>query len=551
MVRRFFLVLCLLIGGLPVHAQTGGTRFVAIAFHDIVDKREELSPDAMTTDQLVRFLDWLKGNGWVAVSLDDIAAAGRGGTPLPPRAILLTFDDGYRSLYTRVFPLLQAYHYPAVAALVGRWMDGSLEGTVEYGNATVSRSTFITWAQAREMQASGLVEFASHSYDLHKGVLANPDGNLIASARTWRYDPTTGTYETDAQYRRRIRQDLEQSRRRMTAELGRAPRTIVWPFGRSTGIAVQEAVAAGFHFAFDLDPAPADATRPMAIARYFPTLNPGLGEIADNLRFQLDRPETVRVACVSLDTLAATSGPARDTILGRTIEDVRTLGANKVILDGVSASGAPYFPSTQRAMQTDLLSRVAWQLRTRAGSEIYLRLPAGSPSGLYGDMLRHVAADGIVIDAPPSAAAASPNDQPRLKGDVQSIREALAASGTEPALLAYREAQRFDPALRLMLVSPTLQGAPAWADYLLTPPAADAAATSQQAATLRAAGWLRPELAGRTILTLPIDPRAEVNALNTAQRQGATGFALCPRAVLPPPAPLAAGFSAATYPHRP
>jgi biofilm PGA synthesis lipoprotein PgaB len=52
-----------------------------------------------------------------------------------------------------------------VAALVGIWMADEAGGTVSYGgDRRVPRSNFITWAEAREMQASGLVEFASHSY---------------------------------------------------------------------------------------------------------------------------------------------------------------------------------------------------------------------------------------------------------------------------------------------------------------------------------------------------------------------------------------------------
>jgi biofilm PGA synthesis lipoprotein PgaB len=146
-------------------AQSAGHRFVAIAFHDVVDRREDLSTDAVTSDQLVRFFDWLKGSGWTVVSLDDVAAA-RGGRPLPEKAILLSFDDGYHSLYTRVFPLLKIYRYPALAALVGTWMQGTstvrrsdsdVAATVRYGDVDVPRSNFISWSEAREMQASGLV----------------------------------------------------------------------------------------------------------------------------------------------------------------------------------------------------------------------------------------------------------------------------------------------------------------------------------------------------------------------------------------------------------
>src|SRR6478672_287645 len=97
----------------------GGEHFAAIAFHDVVDFRGDLDDDAVTVDHLIGFLEWLRANDWTAVSIDDLEAARLGKKPLPKRAILITFDDGYRSLYTRVYPLLLAYRVPIVASLVG------------------------------------------------------------------------------------------------------------------------------------------------------------------------------------------------------------------------------------------------------------------------------------------------------------------------------------------------------------------------------------------------------------------------------------------------
>ena len=84
--------------------------------------------------------------------------------------MLLTFDDGLRSSYTKVFPLLKAYHYPAVMAVVGAWIDLAADGKVDFGPRLFTRDDFATWEQLREMQASGLVEIASHTYDLHRGI---------------------------------------------------------------------------------------------------------------------------------------------------------------------------------------------------------------------------------------------------------------------------------------------------------------------------------------------------------------------------------------------
>jgi biofilm PGA synthesis lipoprotein PgaB len=69
------------------YAQPAGQRFVSIAFHDVADRTDELDVDAVTTRSLAQFFDWLKGSGWTAVSLDDLAAAARGTRPLPDKAI--------------------------------------------------------------------------------------------------------------------------------------------------------------------------------------------------------------------------------------------------------------------------------------------------------------------------------------------------------------------------------------------------------------------------------------------------------------------------------
>ena len=565
MKRRLLLLVVplLLLAFAPAQAQPVNSRFVSIAFHDVVDRREELTPDAVTTDQLVRFLEWLKGNGWTVLSLDDVAAAAKG-RALPERSILLTFDDGYRSLYTRVFPLLQAYRFPAVAALVGRWMDGGADGLVDYGTTRVPRSTFISWAEAREMQASGLIEIASHSWDLHKGELANPQGNEIPAARSLRYDADKGAYESAAQYRARIRRDFAQARSQIARELGRPPRALAWPFGRYTGPAREEAVAAGFRFALTLDPAAADASRPMDIPRYFPTLNPSFGEIATNLRFDVERPETVRIACLGLDGLAAAAGAEQDRQLGRLIEDLRTLGPNKVLIAGnaaLAANGAPhansalidgvFFPSRLQPMRADLLSRAAWQIRSRAGAEVYLYLPGQPSPELVAEMVRHVPADGLVLEAPPSRGTRAAIERGTPRQRRMSLDPATLDPASRQVLETYRAAARIDPQLRLILALRQPGGLPDWADYVLLPAAANAAGTVRQAEALRADGWYRPDLAGRMVLTLPAAPGEQVAALRGAQRIGGAGFAVCPQAPLPPSPPLAAAFSAATYPHRP
>ena len=566
------LLLLLLAAGSGAQAQPAGQRFVSIAFHDVVDTRDELDSDAVTTRVLLQFFDWLKGDGWTAVTLDDLSRAARGEKRLPDKAILISFDDGYRSLYTHVYPLLQIYRFPIVAALVGSWMEARPDGTVQYGDRVVPRSYFLSWSEARELQASGLVEFASHSYNLHRGVQANPQGNMVPAAMTWRYDPATSRYETDAQYRARIRDDLQRSRQQLMANLGRAPRALVWPFGRYTGPALAEAKAVGFTYALTLEPEPAYTSDLYAIHRYFPSLNPSLGDLVRNLRFSPEYPSSRRIACLSLDPLAAVPpGDPQNEVLGKMIEGVRSLGANVVVLDGAPATapGQPlrevYFPSSVLPTRADLLARGTWQLRTRGGADVYLRLPleeAAAAVGedrmqtLFGEMARHTAADGLLLDAP-NTGGRMVSDRP---GNIRAARAALDPATLDAqnrrALLAYRAAAYIDPKLRLALASAPGNGPAEWVDTALLGPNADVDATVALARRMRGEGWLRPDVAGRVALALPDAPGLQVDAIRRAQRETATAFGLCPRTpgatiALPPPPALSAAFSSASFPWKP
>src|SRR5690606_251852 len=135
------------------------------------------------TRTLVDLFEWLRANDYHPVSLAQIVAARNGGAPLPPRPVLLTFDDGFASMYTKVFPLLKQFGYPAVAAIVTKWVDAPPDARIRLSaKLEVPRNTFLNWDQVKEMADSGLVEIASHTHDLHRGVLGNPQGNELPAA---------------------------------------------------------------------------------------------------------------------------------------------------------------------------------------------------------------------------------------------------------------------------------------------------------------------------------------------------------------------------------
>ena len=382
-------------------ATAADARFMALSYHEVLADNEPMTPTAVRASDLARQFAWLQANGFHPVSVDQILAARAGGPPLPPQAILLTFDDGFLDFYTRAFPLLKLFNYPAVIALVGNWMDVPAGQMVDYDGKPVPRSKFLNWDQVREMQASGLVEVASHSYDLHHGILANPQGNTQPAATTRLY--ANGRYEDDAAYLARLRHDLRDS---ISQHTGKAPRIIVWPYGRSNGAAQEVAAQLGMPIGLTLVDGFNDATTPTAVwKRQLIENSPSLQAFAEMLRVTWD-PNPSRSVKVDPGTW-----PPGEDGLSPTLDRLLTLSPNiafvkpAVMRDGREMT---LFPTRLRPVAEDKLNHIAWQTERRAGVPVFIDLPAAwlEEPELVADLARQVNFAGLRVPAAPGSPAA-------------------------------------------------------------------------------------------------------------------------------------------------
>ena len=86
-------------------------------------------PDNPTTVPVARFdeqLAQLGELGYEVVGLDAVLDYYTLGTPLPPNAVLITFDDGYRDILENALPVLQKHGYPAVIFVPVAFMDDEM-----------------------------------------------------------------------------------------------------------------------------------------------------------------------------------------------------------------------------------------------------------------------------------------------------------------------------------------------------------------------------------------------------------------------------------------
>lgn len=96
-------------------------------------------------------LDRMLAEGYSVIPLYDLIAHLTQGTPLPPKPVVITFDDGYRDNYEYAFPLLRERNLPATFFIVMEFINQE-------------RPEYLTWEMVREMAAGGM-DFEVHGVD--------------------------------------------------------------------------------------------------------------------------------------------------------------------------------------------------------------------------------------------------------------------------------------------------------------------------------------------------------------------------------------------------
>jgi peptidoglycan/xylan/chitin deacetylase (PgdA/CDA1 family) len=98
-----------------------------------------------------RQLRHLQQQGFESITLNDLALHLTIGTSLPPKPVIITFDDGYADAYTHAFPMLQRSGFVGTFFLITEPIDNG-------------DGAFLSWSEVEEMHAAGMT-FEPHSYN--------------------------------------------------------------------------------------------------------------------------------------------------------------------------------------------------------------------------------------------------------------------------------------------------------------------------------------------------------------------------------------------------
>jgi peptidoglycan/xylan/chitin deacetylase (PgdA/CDA1 family) len=196
-------------------------------------------------DQLDAHIEELTSGKYAVLPLEEIAAAIVNRRPLPDRAVAITIDDAFRSVYTAAWPRLRKAGLPFMLFVATEPVGSGLPD-------------YLTWDQIREMRDAG-VTIGAHSHThLH----------MVAAG-----------LEAD-------RADIETSNRIFKRELGAIPNLFAYPYGEAS-LAIMDLVrASGYEVAFGQHSGAADPNLPHFYLPRFP-MNEAHGS-PDRLRLALN-----------------------------------------------------------------------------------------------------------------------------------------------------------------------------------------------------------------------------------------------------------------------
>ncbi len=139
-----------------------------LMYHRVVEEAPSASKYNIyvTRRNLEKQFRFLKTRGFESITFQDLMTR-----RIPPKPVILTFDDGYEDSYEQLFPLLQQNQVKAVVYILGNRKHRNNFWDIPQGEPEAS---LLRDSQIREMSQSGLVEFGAHSLNHPRLTLLKP-----------------------------------------------------------------------------------------------------------------------------------------------------------------------------------------------------------------------------------------------------------------------------------------------------------------------------------------------------------------------------------------
>lgn len=168
-----YLLLAFTLSVLPCCTNACAPGVPILGYHAIGD-----SPDGYFTSEkaFAAQLDALKSAGYQTATLHQLLDK-----KLPPRPIILTFDDGNESCYSRALPALRARGMVATFFVVASYLGDSEATRKIEDQGTPVEKRYLLWPEVQALAAAGM-EIGSHSMS-HKRLSTLSEAEAEADAK--------------------------------------------------------------------------------------------------------------------------------------------------------------------------------------------------------------------------------------------------------------------------------------------------------------------------------------------------------------------------------
>lgn len=205
-----------------------------LCYHNLSALRGSMN---MTPERFESQIKWLKENGFTIIPLKEAVEYLEGKREsLPSKSIVVTADDGWKSVYTYMLPIVKKYQIPVTLFIY--------PGTISEGKNA------LTWNELIELKDSGFFDVQGHTY-------THPNFKHAKKRLS------------SSQYAKFVELELVKSKKILEEKLGIKVTLLAWPFGIYNDYLEQAASDAGYQMAFSIDARDANRNfKPMSQPRF-------------------------------------------------------------------------------------------------------------------------------------------------------------------------------------------------------------------------------------------------------------------------------------------
>lgn len=177
--------------------------------------------DAMTVREadFEAQMRFLRDNGYRVIPLEDLFEFLQFRRQIPARSVVITFDDGWRSVYDIAWPILKRYGYPATLFVYTDLIVGSRET--------------LSWEQVRELSRDGL--------------------DIQCHSKTHRYLGRMERKESFRNYFESVRKEIVESSKILRRHTGREVKYLAYPYGDTNALVAAMIRREGYRLAFTVE----------------------------------------------------------------------------------------------------------------------------------------------------------------------------------------------------------------------------------------------------------------------------------------------------------